>query len=138
MKKIMKSGLLFALIVSTVALLLVSARAAAATRIIQHRCVPHEAKPGEVVTISGSLMSNGAGVGGKTIQLSYAPSGSAWGGPTGPWEDIGTDSTDATTGLYSFDWTVPGDLELGYYVIRAEFEGDSGYDQSNATTGMHA
>lgn len=136
MKKIVKSCLLVTVLILTMALLLGSAHAGYKTYIANHRCIPHEARPGEEVTISGNLEFFGYGIGAKTIYFYYASSDSATGNPTGPYEDIGTDLTEMSTGAYSFKWTIPIDFEIGYYVIKAEFKGDMSYYPCQATTGF--
>ena len=136
-KKIRKSCLLITVLILTMSSLLAGARANPGymTYIINHNCVPNVAKPGEEVTISGNLKVFGLGVGGKTIHFYYAPSDGPTGNPTDPYIGIGTNVTEMTTGAYLFRWTIPIGLEPGYYVIKAEFQGDSSYYSCKPTTG---
>jgi 5-hydroxyisourate hydrolase-like protein (transthyretin family) len=71
----------------------------------------------ENVTIYGALISQGAGVGSKLINL-YRSSGISW-------VLIGTYTTSAD-GTYSYTWNVT-DLSPGNYRLRANFTGDSYY-----------
>jgi len=77
-------------------------------------------------TITGLLNSGTGGVSGKTIKLSYY-NGAAW-------VSISTVTT-ASDGTYTYDWTVPIEIANGQYPVQAEFEGDSSYQASSATTG---
>jgi hypothetical protein len=76
--------------------------------------------------ISGKLTSNTVGVAGKTITLTYLN--------ITTYLPITTVTTQAD-GTFSYNWDVPASIQNGEYTIQAEFEGDSNYQSSTATTG---
>ena len=78
------------------------------------------------VTISGYLKSEGTGISGKEVILSYSVDGVTF-------NIIGTCTTDGT-GYYTYNWDVPVNLPNGDYFIKAEFTGDSDYLGSSAQT----
>jgi hypothetical protein len=79
-----------------------------------------------VTTITGQLTSGGAGLGSKTVTLTYYN--------TTSWIPIATTTTSAN-GNYIYTWTVPSNIQNGQYAMKADFAGDSGYLASSATTG---
>jgi hypothetical protein len=89
-------------------------------------CSGDSVDKGNNVLISGALTSSSVGVGGKTITLTYHN------GVT--WCLIGSVTTNLD-GTYSYDWTVPAEIENGVYPLKAEFAGDSTYLSSTAITG---
>ncbi len=90
-------------------------------------CSPEKVdKPGSMqTTIQGFLTSGGSGVAGKQITLTF------FDGST--WQTIGT-ATTQSDGSYSFIWNVPTTLPNGFYLVKADFAGDTYYYPSNAVT----
>jgi hypothetical protein len=89
-------------------------------------CNKDSADPGNDVTISGVLTSSSVGVAGKTITLTYYNGAE--------WLSIGSATTNPD-GTYSYDWTIPAEIENGLYPLKADFAGDSTYLASTASTG---
>jgi len=91
-------------------------------------CSPDEVdKTGsDTSTISGALTSSGSGISGKTVSLSYSTDGPSFTG-------FGS-ATTGVGGVYSYNWDVPAELANGYYIIQAEFAGDSSYSASSERT----
>ncbi len=75
--------------------------------------------------ISGDLTSSSEGIEGKTITLTYFDGAN--------WLPIASTTTQAD-GSYSYSWTLPTSMQNGEYVIKAEFAGDSNYQESSAAT----
>jgi hypothetical protein len=78
------------------------------------------------VTISGILTSSGVGVADKTITLTYYNGAE--------WHSIGTATTNPD-GTYSYNWTIPAEIENGVSPLKADFAGDGTYLESTASTG---
>ena len=79
---------------------------------------PPEVNRAETATISGTLTTEGTALSGKTINL-YRSDGSNW-------VLLNSVSTSGV-GAYSYAWTVPTDIAIGYYRLKAVFVGDASY-----------
>ena len=77
---------------------------------------PPEVNRAETATISGTLTTEGTVISGKTINL-YRSDGSNW-------VLLNSVSTSGG-GAYSYAWTVPTDISIGYYRLKAVFVGDA-------------
>jgi 5-hydroxyisourate hydrolase-like protein (transthyretin family) len=80
----------------------------------------------ESATITGTLTSSGTGVDGMEITLYRSD-------PILGQVAIGTAVTEAD-GSYTYTWTPETSMSNGYYLITAEFAGDSTYASSSATS----
>jgi 5-hydroxyisourate hydrolase-like protein (transthyretin family) len=88
-------------------------------------CSPSIVIKNETITLSGVFTSEGAGIPNQAISL-YRSSGSSW-------ILIGSPTTSAGTGAYSFTCRVPSDLASGNYHFKAEFAGDLQYPARTST-----
>jgi hypothetical protein len=82
----------------------------------------------QATTISGKLTSNGQGIEGKVITLSYN-----FGTGDKPIHTTQPITTD-TNGIYTYDWNPQETLPNGLYIIKAAFAGDSEFKTSSAAT----
>jgi len=78
---------------------------------------------GNALTITGALSSQGIGISGKTMVLSFYN--------VSQWQQISSVTTQSD-GTYQYLWTVPTALANGQYMVKADFAGDSPYLASSS------